>query len=312
MYRLSKITSHLNTKPANSANTSILTESQRKFYADNGYLIIRNLLSQNNCDELNKRFNEFALKPSIRQNELLIMRDVALPPMKNKKKVKVKPIEITKITNPCRDEIYLKNHLRNPKMVKYVGELIGNDIRALNTMHINKPPDVGYLSSRHPLHQDVWYLPLTNHDNIIAAWTATEYCGRNNGGLCVIPGTHKAGLFIHEPPKGWTKVNYKYYGVEKKIYDKYASKRIHLEMYPGDTVFFHPLLIHGSGANLSNITRKAIVTHYLNSTKVGFIDFKKLSYKQQMPTYYEKGNVMKQGRSSGINLKKKRKYEITH
>jgi phytanoyl-CoA hydroxylase len=25
--------------------------------------------------------------------------------------------------------------------------------------------------------------------------------------------------------------------------------RIHLEMEKGDTVFFHPLLIHGSGAN---------------------------------------------------------------
>lgn len=33
-------------------------------------------------------------------------------------------------------------------------------------------------------------------------------------------------------------------------------------MEPGDTVFFHPLLVHGSGVNVSNRTRKAISCHY--------------------------------------------------
>ena len=31
---------------------------------------------------------------------------------------------------------------------------------------------------------------------------------------------------------------------------------LHLEMNAGDTVFFHPLLIHGSGANTTNRFRK--------------------------------------------------------
>lgn len=29
--------------------------------------------------------------------------------------------------------------------------------------------------------------------------------------------------------------------------------RVQLEMSPGDTVFFHPLLIHGSGANNTEV-----------------------------------------------------------
>lgn len=33
-------------------------------------------------------------------------------------------------------------------------------------------------------------------------------------------------------------------------------------MEPGDTVFFHPLLIHGSWKNVSTRTRKAISCHY--------------------------------------------------
>ena len=37
---------------------------------------------------------------------------------------------------------------------------------------------------------------------------------------------------------------------------------VYLEMEPGDTVFFHPLLIHGSSINKSKRTRKAISAHY--------------------------------------------------
>lgn len=34
------------------------------------------------------------------------------------------------------------------------------------------------------------------------------------------------------------------------------SKRVHLEMEAGDTVFFHPILIHGSGMNRTDGFRK--------------------------------------------------------
>ena len=44
-----------------------------------------------------------------------------------------------------------------------------------------------------------------------------------------------------------------YYGVMD--FDPKAP-RLHLEMQPGDTVFFHPLLIHGSGMNRTSGFRK--------------------------------------------------------
>ncbi len=38
--------------------------------------------------------------------------------------------------------------------------------------------------------------------------------------------------------------------------------RVHLAMEPGDTVFFGPLLLHGSGRNRSRGFRRAISSHY--------------------------------------------------
>ena len=50
-----------------------------------------------------------------------------------------------------------------------------------------------------------------------------------------------------------------YHGV--RDYDP-SSPRVHLEMEAGDTVFFHPLLIHGSGMNRTNGFRKVITLIY--------------------------------------------------
>lgn len=41
-----------------------------------------------------------------------------------------------------------------------------------------------------------------------------------------------------------------YHGV--KGYDSHPA--VYLEMNKGDTVFFHPLLIHGSGPNLTKVS----------------------------------------------------------
>ena len=41
--------------------------------------------------------------------------------------------------------------------------------------------------------------------------------------------------------------------------------RVHLELAPGDTVLFHPLLLHGSGRNRSAGYRRAISSHFADA-----------------------------------------------
>lgn len=48
-------------------------------------------------------------------------------------------------------------------------------------------------------------------------------------------------------------VNKLYHGIQD--FDP-SLPRVHLEMEKGDTVFFHPLLIHGSGSNKTKGFRK--------------------------------------------------------
>ena len=63
----------------------------------------------------------------------------------------------------------------------------------------------------------------------------------------------------HENPDfEW--LNGGYFGA-KDVEDR-VGERVHLEMEPGDTVFFHPILLHGSGRNRTQSFRRAISAHY--------------------------------------------------
>ena len=133
-------------------------------------------------------------------------------------------------------------------------------------MLINKPPDSGSRTSRHPMHQDLHYFPFRPQDRIVAAWTAMEKIDDSNGCLVVNPGTHKGTLLQHDYPEDGA-VNGMYHGV--RGVEHYERAPLHMEK--GDTVFFHPILIHGSGTNLSGRFRKAISCHY-SSADCHYID----------------------------------------
>jgi phytanoyl-CoA hydroxylase len=90
-----------------------------------------------------------------------------------------------------------------------------------------------------------------------------EKITRQNGCLVVLPGTHKGELLKHDYPKWEGGVNKMYYGIQE--IGMTAANLTYLEMGKGDTVFFSPLLIHGSGANRTDGFRKAISCHFAAS-----------------------------------------------
>ena len=67
----------------------------------------------------------------------------------------------------------------------------------------------------------------------------------------IAQGSHKAGKLLEHgyPDWGDGKVNKAYHGI-KSFHPSWTKQLVYLEMDAGDTVIFHPLLIHGSGACL--------------------------------------------------------------
>lgn len=246
---------------------SKLSEEQREFYEENGYIVIKNLVNEEEIFELEDHFRKICngeIQPYIGMS---IMRDISINQSKSSR-------TITKIQDWQDDEILFK-YCKNNKILDYVESFTGPNIRSIHTMIIQKPIVSNAPSSRHPLHQDLVYFPFRPAERIVCSWTCMEeYISRENGGLVVIPGSHKppiglGDIYTHKYPSSWDKVNKLYYGIEmdQELENLFENKKVYLEMNKGDTVFFHPLLIHGSGANKSKKFpfRKAISCHYASS-----------------------------------------------
>lgn len=210
---------------------------------------------------LRNRFNEYAtgqLKP---RPDLLLQKELAT------KSENIDEQSLYKIGELYADDV-LFGYCKHPRILDYVQCMVGPNIMAIHTMLINKPPDRGTKSSRHPLHQDLHYFPMRPADRIVCAWTALEKITKENGCLVAIPGTHKGKHLEHDYPDWEGGVNKFYYGIKDL---SVQDARVHLEMEPGDTVLFHPILIHGSGVNRTNGFRKAISCHYAPA-EAEFID----------------------------------------
>jgi len=256
----SKKVSYYHPKPKKdlefTVNNPRITLKQRLFYEENGFLVIPNLVPEDLLDHCQQRFLDL-VDGKVNKGGITMMKDVSLKDRTG--------ISNERIVNKVQDFLWddeLSKFAMLPEVLDVVECFTGPDIRAMHTMLINKPPDSGKKTSRHPMHQDLHYFPFRPSNRIVCAWTAMEKVNEQNGCLVVYPGTHKnVGLLQHDYPEWEEGVNKMYHGI--RGFEE--EKKVPLRMNKGDTVFFHPLLIHGSGTNNTNHFRKAISCHYASA-----------------------------------------------
>ncbi|KAL1132147.1 hypothetical protein AAG570_010104, partial [Ranatra chinensis] len=236
-------------------NNPVLNHEQRWFYEKNGYILIRGLIEDELLNECSQHFIDIC-DGKVSKGNMVLMKDISLAKSNAKGQYLY-----NKAQDILFDEVFEK-YISHEKLLDYVECFIGPNIKAVHSMLINKPPDSGLMTSRHPLHQDLYYFPFRPADRIVAAWTAMEKVTKDNGCLVVIPGSHRqfpgGTLLQHDYPNWEGGVNKAYHGIVGC--DDYET--VPLVMEKGDTVFFHPLLIHGSGTNITKGFRKAISCHY--------------------------------------------------
>lgn len=167
---------------------------------------------------------------------------------------------------------YLAMH---PKISGIVRQLLNGDPRIVQTMYMNKSPDGG---TGVALHQDAHY--IRNEPNtLMACWLALSDTDRDNGGLCVVPGSHTRPLYETAPPQDdtehakWEK-SYAMRGPDGEEWDEPMHSHevqgldmgevVYLSVPKGSGVFFTSTTIHGSFANRSgDRPRLAFATHYV-------------------------------------------------
>lgn len=228
-----------------------LSEAQLAEYHERGYLVLRGLFEPDEVETWRRRFEAIVNGEVEPARDMLVMRDVMVA--KGAVVPGSRAEAVAKIQDFHHDPVLFEGYARHPKILDLAEHFTGPDIKSIHTMLINKPPNV---DGRHPLHQDLLYFPFRPAERIVGISTALERCTRENGCLVVVPGSHRAGLLPHENPE-WEWLNLGYFGAKGAD----GSGRVHVEMEPGDTLLFHPCLLHGSGRNRTQGFRRMILVH---------------------------------------------------
>jgi phytanoyl-CoA hydroxylase len=151
-----------------------------------------------------------------------------------------------------RDELFADIAV-DSALLDAVEQLIGPDI-VLQYSKLNvKPPRVGSVVE---WHQDFSYYPHTNTD-LVAALIYFDDATRQNACLRVVAGSHRHGLVSHES-EGY------FVGKVSSPADVGLGdlEIVDCEGPAGSVVFIHPLLLHSSEKNLSDLYRRVFIPSY--------------------------------------------------
>ncbi|KAG0444783.1 hypothetical protein HPB47_013382 [Ixodes persulcatus] len=140
-------------------------------------------------------------------------------------------------------------HYRNlPEVLDWVEQFCGPRLLSLAAMFVSVPPDPAGTSKQFSLHQNSNFLPFAfaDEDRVVSVWTSLDCPG--DRALVVVPGTHKGPTLVHSIDDG-------------VISDPTElGEPLALDAQPGDAVFLHPRLVHGTAPNRSERYRKVSKT----------------------------------------------------
>lgn len=212
----------------------------RESYERDGYAIVRNLLTPEEVEEIKETFEQ------IHQNEISRAHDDGIRDPND-------PLfQYPRIVHPHRFNDVAKHYMLHPVIRTCLNALFGEDPVATQSMYYFKPPG----ARGQAMHQDNLYL-LVQPGTCMAAWTAIDRIDRENGGMMVVPGTHRGNLLCQEKAD----LKESFAGGVTRIPKGY--KPIDVPMNPGDTLFFGGSVIHGSGPNRSKDRfRRSFIGHY--------------------------------------------------
>ena len=223
----------------------MLTDEQKAFYAENGYVLVPSLLTPEEAADLRQETHDIIARLSaIRSVESTwgSAKDIAgglVTELKHCHDVQFQSAAFARL-------------MVNERLTEVAADIIGPNVQLHHTKAFIKPPEKG---SPFPLHQDAPFFPHDNH-SMIAVILHFDDAPLEKGCVRVVPGSHKQGILPHIPTGA--------YHLDPEQYPVESATPIPAKA--GDALFFSYLTIHGSGINTSDEARTTVLIQMRDPT----------------------------------------------
>ena len=168
-----------------------------------------------------------------------------------------------RMMHPHRVNPVALRYLLDARVAAILSGLFGEEPLAAQSMFYFKPAG----ARGQALHQDNFFLKV-EPGTCIAAWMALDPVDRENGGLEVVPGTHRMDIFCPEEADASVSFTRDYVPVPPGL------EAVPVDMAPGDVLFFNGSLVHGSYPNTSTDRfRRALIGHYIDGAAAQVAQF---------------------------------------
>src|SRR3954454_3413132 len=142
------------------------------------------------------------------------------------------------------------------RMVDACEQILGDEVYHYHSKMIMKDARVG---GAWTWHQDYgyWYQNGVLFPDLVSVFIAVDPCTKENGCLQVIQGSHRLGRIDHV-------LTGQQAGADMGRVEEILKRLplVHVEMNPGDALFFHPNLLHRSDRNTSEHPRWSMICCY--------------------------------------------------
>lgn len=225
-----------------------INEGQLKDFRKNGFLTIDKFINTQFLDELKERI-EFLFQGQF---------ETGIQPDEWNWKLDRDPNDVTRqICNAWKSDNLIKQVVCNPIIGQIVSKLMGwKGARLIQDNVLWKPPQGKSLS----YHQDAAFIDWIVPQSMVTCWIPLDNTHKDNGTLEFAVESHKWELCppsdSFHAPENYKKELDNYLKINDKSLQTYA-----VEVPAGGASFHHGMTWHGSGVNLSNGDRRAIVAH---------------------------------------------------
>lgn len=217
----------------------MLTAEQIEFYREQGYLLVPNVFTSQEIDELEDAFDTI-IETRLRNRASLNAT------WGGDWKKDMGEMEILHTHDVQAYSSTWTKALLHDRFTQAMSDAMGTpNVQLHHTKLFQKPPRKG---SGFPMHQDAPYFPHERH-TMMAAVVYVSDIGEDMGCFGVYPGTHKLGM-LPEYNKGAHYLDPAEYPIEGATLA--PGKR-------GDVLLFNYLTVHGSPKNESEKTRKSVL-----------------------------------------------------